>query len=61
MKSSIKCGVCENNYKDTVITKCFHTFCKGCINKALTSRARICPHCREKFGENDLKTFYLNY
>lgn len=49
---------CERN-KDTVITTCWHTFCRPCIKKNLDTRHRKCPGCNLKFGEADVKTFYL--
>lgn len=61
LKQKVKCTVCSKNYKNIIITKCFHTFCRECINKNLSSRQRQCPYCRVKFGEADIKGFWLNY
>jgi hypothetical protein len=61
LKQRLKCNICSINYKSVIIAKCYHTFCRDCLNKNLSSRQRICPYCREKFGDSDVKTFWLNY
>ncbi|KAK9813379.1 hypothetical protein WJX73_004098 [Symbiochloris irregularis] len=58
-RSVILCKVCCERNKDTVITKCWHTFCKTCINKNLDMRHRKCPGCGTPFGQGDVKPVYL--
>lgn len=61
MRQRLKCSVCNMRYKDTIIIRCYHTFCEVCIKKCISSRSRYCPFCREKFSESEVKNFYLNY
>lgn len=61
LKQLVKCMVCNTNYKNCIISKCYHTFCRECINKNLSARQRMCPFCKEKFQDSDIKNFYLNY
>lgn len=34
----IKCSVCQDKKKNRVITKCFHMFCDGCLEKSIKVR-----------------------
>ena len=52
---------CTERFREVVITKCFHTFCRVCIDKSFESRQRRCPHCRDRISESDIKTIYFNY
>uniref|UniRef100_A0AC35UCA3 E3 ubiquitin protein ligase n=1 Tax=Rhabditophanes sp. KR3021 TaxID=114890 RepID=A0AC35UCA3_9BILA len=54
-KDSIKCSCCKTNPKDTIITKCFHLFCRSCVNQNIESRKRKCPTCGVGFGSTDIK------
>lgn len=56
----IICNVCEKHEKKIVLAKCFHTFCKECIDKNIQLRKRMCPNCRTKFGQEDIKDIYWN-
>ena len=39
----LKCGICMDNNRDTVIMPCMHfMFCHGCLTKA----PKTCPACR---------------
>ena len=42
-KNMVKCAVCHDRPKDTLITKCCHVFCQHCVRKNLDSRHRKCP------------------
>ena len=37
--------------------RCFHLFCKECIDENLRNRSRKCPACGEKFGQDDVKAY----
>ena len=54
----IHCKVCKTNRKNVVITKCFHTFCRGCVEATFESRKRKCPICRESISQNDVKEIF---
>ncbi|KAJ3019352.1 UNVERIFIED_CONTAM: E3 ubiquitin-protein ligase bre1 [Siphonaria sp. JEL0065] len=32
LKLLVKCSSCSNNFKSHILTKCMHTFCKGCLD-----------------------------
>ena len=57
-REMIHCKVCKTNIKNVVITKCFHTFCQGCIDASIESRKRRCPICRELISQNDVKKIF---
>lgn len=57
----LRCPVCNDRMKDTVITRCFHVFCNPCIKKNLALRHRKCPGCAQPFGEKDVQSIYLGY
>ena len=57
-REMVHCKVCKTEIKDVVITKCFHTFCKKCIDDAIESRKRRCPICRELISKNDVKKIF---
>jgi E3 ubiquitin-protein ligase BRE1 len=53
------CSQCHTNRKSVVITRCFHCFCKDCIDKNLQVRNRKCPACGDKFNHTDVHQIYL--
>jgi E3 ubiquitin-protein ligase BRE1 len=55
----LRCIACDQRYKDTVITKCMHVFCKDCVDLRIKTRQRQCPACGEYFNANDVKRIYL--
>ena len=57
----LRCSVCHDRFKEVAITRCFHLFCKPCIDKNLSSRHRKCPACGEKFGQDDVKSVYFTH
>lgn len=59
MRNQLVCSVCHTERKNVIITRCFHMFCHGCIQKNLDNRQRKCPGCGHPFGQADVKTFYF--
>ena len=57
-REMVHCKVCKTEIKNVVITKCFHTFCKKCIDAAIESRKRRGPICRELISQNDVKKIF---
>jgi E3 ubiquitin-protein ligase BRE1 len=55
----LRCSVCRERFKEVCINRCFHLFCRQCIDNSLKSRQRKCPACGEKFGQDDVKTIYF--
>lgn len=57
----LRCSVCKDRFKEVAITRCFHLFCKECIEENLRNRSRKCPACGEKFGQDDVKQVYFTH
>jgi E3 ubiquitin-protein ligase BRE1 len=60
VKKMLRCPVCDDRMKDTVITRCYHVFCNECVRNRLAVRNRKCPTCARSFGESDVHSIYLN-
>ena len=54
--SMLRCSVCKDRFKCVAIARCYHLFCKECIDENLRNRQRKCPACGEKFGADDVRT-----
>ncbi|KAK8853258.1 E3 ubiquitin-protein ligase BRE1 [Kwoniella newhampshirensis] len=54
----LRCSCCEQNFKQQVIVKCMHTFCKNCLEQRIASRQRKCPACGLAFAKEDIQTLY---
>ncbi|KAG7402185.1 E3 ubiquitin-protein ligase bre1 [Phytophthora boehmeriae] len=59
LQKMVNCSVCQDRRKDVIISKCFHMFCKECIDNNLKSRNRKCPTCKKMFGHDDVKTVWF--
>ncbi|KAH9485124.1 E3 ubiquitin-protein ligase BRE1 [Psilocybe cubensis] len=59
LRSLATCTTCKETYRSTIITKCMHTFCKGCVDARLSTRQRKCPACSLPFGQSDVHTFFF--
>jgi E3 ubiquitin-protein ligase BRE1 len=55
----LKCSCCNINDKQVVLTRCYHVFCKDCIDLRINTRQRKCPTCGDSFGVNDAHQLYL--
>lgn len=58
-RSLLRCTLCDSRFKDTVITKCMHCFCKECVGVRIKMRDRKCPSCNEPFLEGDIRKIHL--
>ena len=58
-KRFVRCSTCNIDLKSHVISKCFHMFCKNCIDDLLNSRQRKCPSCGTAFGHQDVKPVFF--
>lgn len=54
----VHCKVCKTRIKNVIIAKCFHTFCKVCVEETFENRKRKCPICREQIAQNDVRDIY---
>uniref|UniRef100_A0AAV1V4V6 E3 ubiquitin protein ligase n=1 Tax=Peronospora matthiolae TaxID=2874970 RepID=A0AAV1V4V6_9STRA len=59
LQKLVNCSVCQDRRKDVIISKCFHMFCKDCIDTNLKARNRKCPTCKKMFGQDDVKTVWF--
>ena len=57
----LRCSVCKDRFKSVAIVRCFHLFCKECIDENLRNRHRKCPACGEKFGQDDVRTIFFTH
>lgn len=57
----LRCSVCRDRFKEVALCRCFHLFCKECIDENIRNRNRKCPACGEKFGQDDVKTIYFTH
>jgi E3 ubiquitin-protein ligase BRE1 len=57
----LRCSICRDRFKSVAITRCFHLFCKECIDENLRNRQRKCPACGEKFGQDDVRPVFFTH
>lgn len=62
-----KCCICIDTFKEKITTKCNHSFCKICWERAMASKPE-CPICKTTYGkiegnqpEGTMEHRYLNY
>ncbi|KDQ21297.1 hypothetical protein BOTBODRAFT_122988 [Botryobasidium botryosum FD-172 SS1] len=55
----LRCSTCKQELKTHVLTKCMHTFCKGCIDARVSTRQRKCPACNLAFAQSDIQQIYF--
>eukprot|EP01105_Mastigella_eilhardi_P016668 TRINITY_DN380_c2_g1_i1.p1 TRINITY_DN380_c2_g1~~TRINITY_DN380_c2_g1_i1.p1 ORF type:complete len:815 (+),score=293.40 TRINITY_DN380_c2_g1_i1:305-2446(+) len=59
IKSKLRCTLCNDREKNTIISRCYHVFCEQCINTSLQLRQRKCPGCHMSFGKGDVHRIWL--
>ncbi|KIL65947.1 hypothetical protein M378DRAFT_449286 [Amanita muscaria Koide BX008] len=59
LKELLRCSICKTNFRNTIITKCMHTFCKHCVEARITTRQRKCPACNILFSQSDVQTLWF--
>ncbi|KAE9411274.1 BRE1-domain-containing protein [Gymnopus androsaceus JB14] len=57
--AALKCSTCNNSFRDTVLTKCSHTFCRPCVDARISSRQRKCPACNVGFAQSEVLRIFL--
>lgn len=55
----LRCQCCNDREKNTVISRCWHVFCKECVENNMKYRSRKCPACMQPFGYNDVHELYM--
>ena len=53
-KGMMECKVCHSRHKSVILTRCFHLFCRECIDTAMATRQRRCPTCGVPIGKGDI-------
>ncbi|XP_077122808.1 E3 ubiquitin/ISG15 ligase TRIM25-like [Ranitomeya variabilis] len=55
LRDELLCSICLSIFKDPVILRCGHNFCRVCIDLVLDTQEKSevysCPECREEFWE----------
>ncbi|KAL0985067.1 hypothetical protein UPYG_G00152470 [Umbra pygmaea] len=46
LQEDLTCPVCKDFFRDPVLLRCTHSFCKGCLEQSWKSQAQRCPVCR---------------
>ncbi|KAJ3759134.1 hypothetical protein EV360DRAFT_42489 [Lentinula raphanica] len=59
LMSLLKCSTCNLKFRDTILTKCSHTFCRACVDARISSRQRKCPACGLGFAQSDVLKIYM--
>lgn len=59
LRRKLYCTVCKVQEKQVILVRCFHMFCRDCIQKNITNRNRKCPLCGDKFGTDDVKPIFF--
>lgn len=59
LQKLVNCSVCQDQRKNVLIGKCFHMFCRDCVDSNLRSRNRKCPTCKKMFGQDDVKAVWF--
>ncbi|PFH53827.1 hypothetical protein AMATHDRAFT_136911 [Amanita thiersii Skay4041] len=59
LKELLRCSTCKTHFRNTVITKCMHTFCKQCVEARIATRQRKCPACNLVFAQSDVQTLWF--
>lgn len=59
LQKLVNCSVCQDQRKNVLIGKCFHMFCRDCVDSNLKSRNRKCPTCKKMFGQDDVKAVWF--
>lgn len=55
------CSICKSRQRNAIINteKCGHTFCRKCLLILLRKKSQVCPYCKNKFTESDIRPFVL--
>ncbi|KAM4037918.1 E3 ubiquitin/ISG15 ligase TRIM25-like [Anomaloglossus baeobatrachus] len=55
LRRELLCSICSSIFKDPVMLRCGHNFCRVCIERVLDTQHKpgvyYCPECREEFQE----------
>ena len=57
-KGMVECKVCRTRHKSVILTRCFHLFCRECIDTAMATRQRRCPTCGVSISKADIHDIF---
>ncbi|KAJ3853747.1 hypothetical protein EV368DRAFT_38287 [Lentinula lateritia] len=57
--AGLMCSTCNLKFRDTILTKCCHTFCRPCVDARISSRQRKCPACGLGFAQSEVLKIYM--
>ncbi|XP_075188224.1 E3 ubiquitin/ISG15 ligase TRIM25-like isoform X1 [Anomaloglossus baeobatrachus] len=66
LSDELLCSICLSIFKDPVMLRCGHNFCRVCIDRVLDTQdgsgVYSCPECREEFQERPalMRNLYLH-
>ncbi|KAM4036990.1 E3 ubiquitin/ISG15 ligase TRIM25-like [Anomaloglossus baeobatrachus] len=66
LRDELLCSICLSIFKDPVMLRCGHNFCRDCIDRVLDTQDEsgvyYCPECREEFQERPalMRNLYLH-
>ncbi|XP_077122824.1 E3 ubiquitin-protein ligase TRIM39-like [Ranitomeya variabilis] len=66
LREELLCSICLSIFKDPVMLRCGHNFCRVCIGRVLDTQdgsgVYSCPDCREEFQERPalMRNLYLH-
>lgn len=49
----------QKHNKNVILGRCYHMFCRSCIDQNLAKRNRKCPECAVHYGQDDLHKIWL--
>uniref|UniRef100_A0A7E4UUC9 E3 ubiquitin protein ligase n=1 Tax=Panagrellus redivivus TaxID=6233 RepID=A0A7E4UUC9_PANRE len=58
-QGKVNCPLCKTRQRDAAFSKCFHLFCKECVDTVVQSRSRRCPTCSIRVSAKDAVRVYL--
>ncbi|XP_069619621.1 E3 ubiquitin/ISG15 ligase TRIM25-like [Ranitomeya imitator] len=64
LSEELLCSICLSTFKDPVMLRCGHNFCRVCIDRVLDAQdgsgVYSCPECREEFQQRPALTRNIN-
>ncbi|KAI4879849.1 hypothetical protein NFI96_002456 [Prochilodus magdalenae] len=60
LEENLKCSICFKIFRDPVVLRCSHSFCKACLDRAWYNReVKECPLCRKTSESTPLNNIVL--
>jgi E3 ubiquitin-protein ligase BRE1 len=59
LRRQLQCDVCKDRRKSCIVSKCWHMFCRECIDHSLQARRRICPACARSIARTEVHDIFL--